>query len=65
MAPDWRGHAVDDLGLALRDIVRPVLLPFEVADLEGGVTALVEEFEDFCVEVIDPGTPIVQVHRSS
>ena len=54
-----------DLGLALRDIVRPVLLPFEVADLEGGVTALVEEFEDFCVEVIDPGTPIVQVHRSS
>jgi hypothetical protein len=37
------GHSLDDLGLALRDIVRPVLLPFEVADLEGGVTALVEE----------------------
>jgi hypothetical protein len=37
----------------------------EVSDLEGGLGTLVEEGEDLIVEVIDPGTPIVQVHRDS
>ena len=56
---------LEDLGLALGDEVRKVLLPLELADLEGGLCALVEEVEDLFVEVIDPGTPIVQVHRDS
>src|SRR6266542_4474007 len=47
------------------DEVREILLPLELADLEGGASALIEEVEDLLVEVIDPGTPIVQVHRSS
>jgi hypothetical protein len=53
------------LRLAFRDEVRKVLLPLELADLEGDLSASVEEVEDFFVEVIDPGTPIVQVHRGS
>src|SRR5712692_2237021 len=60
-----RDEAVKDLGLALRDEVREILLPLELVDLEGGATALVEEVEDLLVEVIDPGAPFVQVHRSS
>ena len=58
-------QAVDELGLPLRDKVRPVLLPLELADLEGGLPALIEEVEDLFVEVVDPGSPVVQVHRSS
>jgi hypothetical protein len=38
---------------------------FEVSDLEGGLGALVEEVEDLVVEVIDPGTPVVQAHGNS
>src|SRR6266446_6441866 len=37
----------------------------EVSDLEGGLGTLVEEGEDLVVELVDPGTPIVQVHRDS
>src|SRR5262249_1634936 len=42
-----------------------ILPSFEVSDLEDGLGALVEELEDSVVEVVDPGTPIVQVHRDS
>ena len=55
----------DDLSLALRHIVRQIMPSFEVSDLEGGLGTLVEEGEDLIIEVIDPGTPIVQVHRDS
>ena len=55
----------EQLGLTLRDEVRRVLLSLELADLEGGVSALVEEAEDLIVEVVDPGTPVVQVHKGS
>src|SRR5215510_2338123 len=37
----------------------------EVSDFEGGLGTLVEEVEDLVVEFVDPGTPIVQVHRDS
>ena len=52
-------------GLALGNEVRKVLLPLELADLEGGLSALVQEVEDLFVEVIDPGSPIVQAHSGS
>ncbi len=56
---------VEDLGLTLGDEVREIVLPLGLAAPEGGGTALVEEFEDFVVEVVDPGSPTVQVHRGS
>src|SRR3972149_5022106 len=62
-APIQRREALEDLRLALRDKVRPVLLPLELADLKGGVSALVEKVEDLLVEVVDPGSPVVQVHE--
>ena len=58
-------ETAEQLGLTLRDEVRRVLLSLELADLEGGVSALVEEVEDLIVEVVDPGTPVVQVHKGS
>ena len=58
-------EALEDLRLALGDEVGKVLLPLELADLESGLSAPVEEVEDLFVEVIDPGAPIVQAHRSS
>src|SRR5207253_10696902 len=54
---------IDDLRFPLRNEVREVLPSFEVSDSEGGLGALVEEVEELVVEVVDPGTPIVQVHR--
>src|SRR2546426_9025344 len=63
--PGARGQTPEDLRLTLRRIQRRILPSFEVSDLEGGLGALVEELEDSVVEVIDPGTPIVQVHRDS
>ncbi len=59
------GKPIEDLRLALGNEVRKVLLPLELADLEGDLSASVEEGKDLFVEVIDPGTPIVQVHSSS
>jgi hypothetical protein len=38
-----RDEAVEDLGLALRNEVGKILLPLELADVEGGVCALIEE----------------------
>src|SRR2546425_1247825 len=64
-APVARDETVEDLGLALGSEVRELVLPLELADLEGGLSAPSEEVEDLFVEVIDPGAPIVQVHRSS
>src|SRR2546427_13029852 len=63
--PGARGQTPEDLRLTLRRIQRRILPSFEVSDLEGGLGALVEELENSVVEVIDPGTPIVQVHRDS
>jgi hypothetical protein len=40
-------------------------VPFEIPDPESCLGALVEEVEDLVVEVIDPGTPFVQVHGNS
>ena len=60
-----RPEPADDLGFTLRGIGRRVLTSFEVSDLEDGLGALGEELKDFVVEVVDPGTPIVQVHRDS
>src|SRR4029450_6505390 len=58
-------QAPEDLGLPLRGIDRRILPSFEVSDLEGGLGALVEELKNSVVEIVDPGTPIVQVHRDS
>src|SRR4029450_1886329 len=58
-------QAPEDLGLPLRGIDRRILPSFEVSDLEGGLAALVEELKNSVVEIVDPGTPIVQVHRDS
>src|SRR5262249_50722896 len=60
-----RDQAGDDLRLTLRHVERQIMPSLEVSDLEGGLGALLEEVEDLIVEVIDPGTPIVQVHRGS
>src|SRR5207249_4425224 len=60
-----RGQAPEDLRLTLRGIDRRTLPSFEVSDLKDGLGALVEEAEDLVVEVVNPGTPIVQVHRDS
>src|SRR6185503_16667561 len=58
-------QAPEDLGFPLRGIDRRILPSFEVSDLEGGLGALVEELENSVVEFVDPGAPIVQVHRDS
>src|SRR5499427_10696270 len=55
----------ENFGLTVRGIDWRILPSFEVSDLEDGLGALVEELEDSVVEVVDPGTPIVQVHRNS
>jgi len=60
-----REETIEELRLSLRDKVGRILFPLELADLEGGVSALVEEVEDLFVEVVDPGAPVVQVHKSS
>ena len=55
----------EDFRLTLRRVDRGARVPFEVSDLESSLGALVEEVEDLTVEVIDPGTPFVQVHGDS
>ena len=56
------GEARENLRLAFGDVRRSILPTFEVSDPEDGLGALVEEVEDLVVELVDPGTPIVQVH---
>ena len=69
VARDGTGVGLDDLSqdlsLTLRHVGRNARQAFEVSDLESSLGALVEEVEDLVVEVIDPGTPVVQVHGSS
>src|SRR5882672_2832104 len=60
-----RGQLPQDLSFPLRDIRRRPLPSFEVADLKGGLGALVEEVEDLVVEFVDPGPPVGQVHRNT
>src|SRR5206468_8462069 len=59
------GQRPQDLSFPLRDIRRRPLPSFEVADLKGGLGALVEEAEDLVVELVDPGPPVGQVHRNT
>src|SRR3990172_7354161 len=58
-------QATNNLRFALGNKVREILTPLKLSDPEGGFCALVEEFEDLFVEIIDPGTKFVQVHKGS
>src|SRR5947207_15909347 len=60
-----RGQRPQDLSFPLRNIRRRPLPSFEVADLKGGLGALVEEVEDLVIEFVDPGPPVGQVHRNT
>jgi hypothetical protein len=58
-------QALDDRVLALRSVDRRADLALRLSHFVDERRALVEEFEELAVEVIDPGPPFSQTHRRS